>query len=475
MNKNINARPHQTAKDRLEAIHSHSKGKDSPRDSDGILKEGYVELKPGEDISVSKSVQGFYDSQIPHMPDVYLALGVTSEELQSRLSKTLEPLPDVAKLPGVPELPGLDGLPDTSILKSKNHRGFRSVVERKKLELVKRCVWLHEDYDARKHGPQGEAKTGKISLWSHPLPLEQIVADTEFKNIRLEPEEGEIEKLAESMTSQGIKIPVTVVEAPNSTFFLRSGFRRVKAARRLGWTYIPAIILPLNTPKVSEYWSNIIENTARRPLYTYELAAAAHRMKDEFQISAKEFAKITCHDPGYIADLLRAFENLPPVILESWRKRSHVAVRDYIRWSYMTPAEALKEYYISQGLQHRKKFEQQGQMPGAPGPPKRPSGPIKEKTATERGLRRMEGLKFAIASCPRLDGPTRMAYLQIVCFCEGTRDTVPGIYDANARHRSTKGRDGKKGAEQPAEQPSEEDITFENIYAGMFSDDDEAK
>ena len=206
-----------------------------------------------------------------------------------------------------------------------------------------------------------------------------------------------------------------------------------------------------------------------------ELAAAAHRMKDEFQISAKEFAKITCHDPGYIADLLRAFENLPPVILESWRKRSHVAVRDYIRWSYMTPAEALKEYYISQGLQHRKKFEQQGQMPGAPGPPKRPSGPIKEKTATERGLRRMEGLKFAIASCPRLDGPTRMAYLQIVCFCEGTRDTVPGIYDANARHRSTKGRDGKKGAEQPAEQPSEEDITFENIYAGMFSDDDEAK
>jgi len=292
MNKNINARPHQTAKDRLEAIHSHSKGKDSPRDSDGILKEGYVELKPGEDISVSKSVQGFYDSQIPHMPDVYLALGVTSEELQSRLSKTLEPLPDVAKLPGVPELPGLDGLPDTSILKSKNHRGFRSVVERKKLELVKRCVWLHEDYDARKHGPQGEAKTGKISLWSHPLPLEQIVADTEFKNIRLEPEEGEIEKLAESMTSQGIKIPVTVGEAPNSTFILRSGFRRVKAARRLGWTYIPAIILPLNTPKVSEYWSNIIENTARRPLYTYELAAAAHRMKDEFQISAKEFAKL---------------------------------------------------------------------------------------------------------------------------------------------------------------------------------------
>ena len=429
-------------KNRLKAIHERSR-KAGPLEPDGSLKKGYIELKPGEDISVAQSVQGHYKDKIP--PEVFLAFGMVPEESQDEGPKMLEPVPDKAKLPGTPKLPGTTELPNwLSRLKSKNHRGFRSIVEKKRLERIKRRVWLHENYDERKHGPQGEARMRKIGLWSHPLPLEQIVSDNDFKNIRLEPEEGEIEKLADSLTIQGIKIPITVVEAPNKTYFLRSGFRRVGAARKLGWTYIPSIILPLNTPKVSEYWSNIIENTARKPLYTYELAAAAHRMKHEFQISAKEFAKITCHDPDYISDLIRAFENLPPIILESWRKRSHVAVGDYIKWSYMTPSEALKEYYVSRGLQHRKNFEQKGQMPGASEPPKRPSGPIKEKTATERGLKRMEGLKFAIASCTHLDEPTRKAYLQIVCFCEGTRDTVPGIYDANARHRSTKGRNGKK-------------------------------
>lgn len=459
-------------KNRLKAIHSHSKT-DDPLEADGSLKKGYVELKPGEDITISKSVQGFYQDKIPF--DVFLALGLTPEEKQSSHPNRLELVPDNTKLPGTPKRPGLPGMPILKVLKSDDRSGQRSIVERKQLERIKRRVWIHENYDERKHGPQGEARMRKIGLWSHPLPLEQIVSDTDFKNIRLEPDEEEIAKLADSLTSQGIKIPITVVEAPNKTYFLRSGFRRVKAARQLGWTYMPSIILPLNTPKVSEYWSNIIENTARKPLYTYELAAAAYRMKDEFQISAKEFAKITCNDPGYITDLVRAFENLPPVILESWRKRSHIAVGDYIKWSYMTPSEALKAYYLSQGLEHRKRMEEKGQMPGTSAPPKRHSGPIKEKTATERGLKRMEGLKFAIASCAHIDETTRKAYLQIVCFCEGTRDTVPGIYDANARHRSTKGRDGKKGTGQPAEKIPEEDLTFENIYAGMFNTDEEYK
>jgi len=78
------------------------------------------------------------------------------------------------------------------------------------------------------------------------------------------------------MACEGLNDPVTVVEAPGDRgeFLLRKGFRRTTAARSLGWREIPAIILPKDTPVVEEHWINIIENTARSNLSTYEVANA---------------------------------------------------------------------------------------------------------------------------------------------------------------------------------------------------------
>lgn len=449
-----------TAKERLETIHSRTK-KDGPPKSDGSteqthLVDDHVELKQGEDISFAKSIHGLYDAQIEHMPDVCQILGITPEEIQNH--KKLEPVPSMAELPKLP------GLPELSKVNKLSKAELQSRLEKLHLKSAKRLVWLREDLATRYLGPQGEARTRKIALWSQPLLLEQVIADTDFKNIRLNPEEGEIEDLSHSMTSQGIKIPVTVVEGPNNTYFLRAGFRRTKAARRLGWTYIPAIVLPWNTPQVSEYWANIIENTARKSLHTYELATAALKMKQEFQIDHREFAKITCNDPGYIANLLRAIERLPSEILKSWRERDRIPIGDYIKWSAMTPFEALKAYHLAQGLRHREKLE--GQLPGASEPPTRPRGPVREKTATNRGLKRMERLKGAIELCTHLDEPTKKMYLQIVCFCEGTRDTVPGIFDAKARHR--------KG-EKPIETTRAPEVREDNLFGPLDEEDDDDK
>ena len=463
---------HMTAKERLEILHSRTRKDGSPK-LDGSteqarLADDHVELKRGEDISYAKSIQGLYDAQIAHMPDVCQILGITPKEIQDHFSKsqtlqTVEPVPDVAELPKLP------GLPELSKVNRLSKAELQSRIEKLHLKNAKRRVWLREDFDTRYHGPQGEARTRKIALWSAPLLLEQVVANTDFQNIRLNPEEGEIEDLSHSMTSQGIKIPITVVEAPNNTvdgpnntYFLRAGFRRVKAARRLGWTFIPAIILPFNTPQVSEYWANIIENTARKPLHTYELAVAALKMKQDFQITPREFAKITCNDPGYIANLIRAIERLPSEILKSWRERDRIPIGDYIKWSAMTPDEAIKAYYLAWGLRHRQKVE--AQIPADP--PEKKHGPIREKTATDRGLKRMERLKIAIDSCDHLDEPTKKAYLQIVCFCEGTRDTVPGIFDANVRHRK-----GEKPIEAARE--AREDNLFGSLDNNNEEDDDD--
>ena len=467
---------HQTVRDRLDDIHSRSReNKTASPETTSSPTDDAVVLKPGEDLSIARHVQGSMD-----YPDFNLLLGGRSEDDKRGPPGKVEPLEDPPELAECPELPGIPGLLNFDVLKKSRQTGPRPTVSRGKVLAAKRLVFIHDRYNTEMHGPQGEKKTQDIELWSQPLPLEQIVADTDFKNIRLDPEKDEIERLSQSMTSQGIKIPITVVEGGDGNYHLRAGFRRVKAARHLGWTFLPSIVMPLNTPEVSEYWANIIENTARKPLHTYELAAMAAKMRDEFQVDSKEFAKITCHDPKYIADLLRAFDRLPQEILEQWKKRARIPVTDYIAWSAMTEMEALKAYYLSRGIRHRKKIEQlerqkllgqQGLPPGMSSPPPRPSGPIPERTATNRGLKRMERLKVALASSTLLSDKARKLCLQIVCFCEGTRDTIPGIYDDKARRRSIKGRKVKEEAETPAK----EDTTLEDYLSACpeeYDDDD---
>ena len=157
--------------------------------------------------------------------------------------------------------------------------------------MSKRLEFLHARYESHRHGPQGESRSRSIAEWTHPIPIEKIICETDFSNIRLKPAENEIEFLADSMFEEGLKVPITVSEGRNGAYFLRAGFRRVAAARRLAWTFIPAIVLPMNTPKVSEHWANIIENTARNPLRTYEIANAALIMKRDFNVDTKTFAR----------------------------------------------------------------------------------------------------------------------------------------------------------------------------------------
>ena len=106
------------------------------------------------------------------------------------------------------------------------------------------------------------------------VPLELIVDDPRFTNLRLDPTDEEMTALAESMRVEGLKVPIEVIPS-GEAFCVRCGFRRTKAARLLRWTTIPAIILAADTPVVDEYWTNIIENSARSRLTSYEIAHAA--------------------------------------------------------------------------------------------------------------------------------------------------------------------------------------------------------
>jgi ParB/RepB/Spo0J family partition protein len=299
---------------------------------------------------------------------------------------------------------------------------------------------LREDWRERHLGPQGEAKSrdivGKVRL----IPLEKIVSDTDFRNeMRLPATEEEARSLEASMQSEGLKHPIVVIER-GDCYHVRWGFRRAKTALKLGWEKIPAIILPPDTPLTSQYWSNIVENLARSKGSTYELALAAQTMRNKFRVDYREFARRTGYDAKYVDNLLRTIDNLPPELLQKWRERRPIPVNYFITWAAMRPEEAVSSFNTYAGLHPRA-----ARCPSSiPDTPKTKKNNFPLLMATKTGLKRMDRLRFSVACCKTIDEPTRTQWLAIVDFCMGQRSDVPGVHDDSKRHRSHRGRDGRR-------------------------------
>jgi ParB/RepB/Spo0J family partition protein len=374
----------------------------------------------GEILSLDRLSRGEYDEALKAVPELAPVLDFLLAARSLTARKPDKPNPGGGRQSKPSETPQRD-------------------LANRQIDLDKQLVAIHEDHDSRRLGPQGESRSRSIADWIHRIPIEKIICENDFSDIRLQPADSEIDLLATSMSEEGLKVPITVSEGRSGAYLLRAGFRRVVAARRLEWTFIPAIVLPWNTPQITERWSNIIENSSRKPLRTYEIANAALIMKRDFDIDPKAFARKAGYDPKYIAQLVKAIENLPPAILDHWRIVGNLPIDWYFRWSNMHHAEAIQSFHLEIGQRFQRRTD--------PMPADHPRQPRKGHlhTATESGLRRMQRLRFAITACPKLDNTTRQAYLEIVDYCQGTRDTVLDIYDCNARHRSTRGREGDEG------------------------------
>ena len=381
--------------------------------------------KNGESISLAKLFGGEYIEVLKELPELAPTFEWW-EKVQPLMAR--KPAPPIAESPGRPS-------PDDQ--QDRQSEQPSHDLRMRQIDLDKELVSIHEDHDARRLGPRGESRSQTIADWTRPIPIDKIISENDFSNIRLQPADGEIDLLATSMSEEGLKVPITATGGQDGTYILRAGFRRVVAARKLEWTFIPAIVLPWNTPKITERWSNIIENSARKPLRTYEIANAALIMKRDFGVEPQEFAQKAGYDPKYIGRLVKAIENLPPMIIEDWRTVSSMPIDWYFKWSNMHHAEAINSFRLEIGQRFQRRSDPMT-------PSDHPRQPRKGHlhTATESGLRRMQRLRFAITACPKLDAATRQAYLEIVDYCQGTRDTVLDIYDCNAKHRSTKGREG---------------------------------
>ena len=397
-------------------------------------------LQFGEALSISRLMSGDYDEAIEGLPELapFLKSLKSAPPTTTKKPAKLDPAP-----PAAPKPPSQEEL---LARLSQDKPGGQSTLPP---QLAKRSTFLHERFETRRHGHQGEARSQSIAAWTRPIPIENIICETDFSNIRLKPADSEIDLLADSMSEEGLKVPITVSEGQNNAYFLRAGFRRVAAARKLGWTFIPAIVLPMNTSKISEHWTNIIENTARTSLRTYEIANAAHIMKKDFNVDPKTFARKAGYDPIYVTRMVKAVENLPPAILKHWKEIGNFPVDWYCIWSSMHHAEALSSFQLEVGQRFQRRSD-----PMLPADhPRQKKKRDRVMTATDAGLKRMQRLRFAvIAYTNPMDEATRQAYLEIIDYCMGLRDTVLDIYDCNARHQNARSKKQKEEVELSMEE-----------------------
>ena len=119
-----------------------------------------------------------------------------------------------------------------------------------------------------------------------------------------------MEELKESIKKHGIIQPIIVRKMANG-YEIVAGERRLKAAKEIGLTKIPAIIKTFNNEKSLEI--ALVENIQREDLNPVEQANAFKRLIDEFNLTQQELAEATGKSRALVANTIRLLKLNPEI------------------------------------------------------------------------------------------------------------------------------------------------------------------
>jgi len=120
---------------------------------------------------------------------------------------------------------------------------------------------------------------------------------------RMHFDEGALKELAESVRVHGVITPITVRRHFDG-FELISGERRLRAARMVGLTKIPAYVLDINSDSQMLEIA-IVENVQREDLNPLEVAVGYQRLIEECGLRQEDVAIKVGKDRSTVANLLR--------------------------------------------------------------------------------------------------------------------------------------------------------------------------
>jgi ParB family chromosome partitioning protein len=123
-------------------------------------------------------------------------------------------------------------------------------------------------------------------------------------------DQTQLDELVASMQASGLLQPV-VVRPKGNGFELIAGERRWRAAGRLGWAKIPAVIKDVDDQTLLTL--ALIENLQRDNLSPIDEAAGYQRLGSEFNLPQSEIARMVGRNRATVANLLRLLQ-LPPEV-----------------------------------------------------------------------------------------------------------------------------------------------------------------
>jgi len=148
-----------------------------------------------------------------------------------------------------------------------------------------------------------------VSSAAEPLPYRSIptadIRPNPFQP-RREFKPDELNDLENSIRASGLLQPVTVRERPDGVFELVAGERRFRAASRLGWAEIPAIVKVLDDREMLTL--ALIENLQRSDLNPLDEALGFQRLMQEFTLTQQQVADAVGKDRSTVANLLRILQ-----------------------------------------------------------------------------------------------------------------------------------------------------------------------
>lgn len=133
--------------------------------------------------------------------------------------------------------------------------------------------------------------------------------------------EPELAELETSLKANGLLQPIVVRSRPDGKWELVAGERRLRAASRLGWTSIPAVVRDFDDRAMLTL--ALVENLQRSDLNPLEEAEGYQRLINDFGLTQQQVADAVGKDRTTITNLLRVLTLQAPI--QQLVERGHIS------------------------------------------------------------------------------------------------------------------------------------------------------
>ena len=188
--------------------------------------------------------------------------------------------------------------------------------------------------------------------------------DTKNKEARHSTEQGstQLNELAQSLARQGQQQSVLLRPMKNGKFFLVAGFRRVAAAKILGWNTIRAFVKEMTDKEAALH--NLTENLARKNLKPYEVARKCKDLRGQYGMTLEEIGKDLAFSKSYVGFLTKIIDKSAPKLWTYWTKGKYpgvLTVDNLYSWSSLSETEQMERFYDEIG-KGKKVYDEDGNI-----------------------------------------------------------------------------------------------------------------